>query len=245
VRKPVVAIHQPNFFPWLGYFDKLCRSDVFVMLDDVQFSKTGGNWCNRVRLLEGGKPVWKTTPVRRAALGLQPIRAVEIADEVFWRAKLLNALRTNYGPAPYFGEVMPIVTELVEHATTSLCEFNLHAIDTLLGRLGVAHGRVVRQSELGIEGHGAKLLVDLVAATGGRTYLSGDGSQGYLEPPLFKGAGIDLEYQKFQHPVYAQRGVETFVAGLSIVDALMWTGFAAVGEMVKRARLAREATGAA
>ena len=56
MREPVVGIHQPNFFPWLGYFDKLCRSDIFVMLDDVQFSKTGGNWCNRVRLLEGGKP---------------------------------------------------------------------------------------------------------------------------------------------------------------------------------------------
>jgi hypothetical protein len=244
VREPVVGIHQPNFFPWLGYFDKLWRADVFVMLDDVQFSKTGGNWCNRVRLLEGGKPIWKTVPVRRATLGRQPIHSVAIADDVFWRAKLLNALRTNYAPAAFFGEVMPVVTDLINHPTSSLCEFNLHAIGVLLARIGAGGKRIVRQSELGISDQATTLLVKLITAVGGRTYLCGGGSQGYLEPELFSRAGIELEYQRFQHPVYPQRS-HAFVEGLSIIDALMHCGFAEVGAIVRGARPAGEATGAA
>ena len=80
---------------------------------------------------------------------------------------------------------------------------------------------------------------------GGRTYLSGDGSQGYLEAELFSRAGIDLEYQQFQHPAYVQRGVTEFARGLSIIDALMSCGFTGVGEMLRRVGPGHEATGAA
>jgi hypothetical protein len=229
----VVAIHQPNFFPWLGYFDKIARADVFVMLDDVQFSKTGGSWTNRVKLLEHGKPVWKTVPVRRSALGLQLIRSVEMAADAPWRAKLLQALRTNYGAAPAFGEVMPWISELVEYPTNLLCEFNVHAIQCLTKRLGLERARLVRQSELGISGHATELLVDLVRAAGGAEYLSGDGSDGYLDAAAFVRAGLTVAFQGFRHPQYPQGGAGEFVGGLSVIDALMYCGLEGVRELLR------------
>jgi hypothetical protein len=227
----VVAIHQPNFFPWLGYFDKIARSDVFVLLDDVQFSKTGGSWTNRARLLENGTPAWKTVPVRRASQGLQPIRSV-VMDDSPWRSKLLSFLRTYYGAAPAFGDVMPFVSELIEYPATVLCDFNIHAIERLMARLGLTQTRLVRQSELGVGGHASDLLVNLVRAAGGSVYLSGDGSDGYLDPEAFTRAGLQLEFQGFRHPEYAQRGATGFVPGLSVIDALMQCGFDRVGEML-------------
>jgi WbqC-like protein family len=228
----VVAIHQPNFFPWLGYFDKIARADVFVVLDDVQFSKTGGSWTNRARLLENGRPAWKTVPVRRAAQGLQPIRSV-VMDEAPWRSKLLSFLRTYYGAAPAFGDVMPFVAELVEYPATRLCDFNINAIERLLTRLGLERTRLVRQSELAAGGHATELLVNLVRAAGGTEYLSGDGSDGYLDAGAFARAGLALRFQGFTQQAYPQRGVTEFVGGLSIVDALMHCGFDRVRELLQ------------
>ena len=98
----IVAIHQPNFFPWLGYFDKLARADVFIALDHVQFPKTQGNWGNRVQLLVGGKAKWTTVPIRRDYHGVRRFDEMLIADEEPWRKGMLQTLRTNYGKAAAF-----------------------------------------------------------------------------------------------------------------------------------------------
>lgn len=232
----VVAIHQPNFFPWLGFFDKLRRADVFVMLDDVQLAlgRGGkGNWANRVRVLVNKAPAWVTAPVRRTGRGPQAIRAVELADEQPWRSKLLKTLRASYGRADAFDEVMPCVTELIEFPAASLCDFNLHAIECFCARLGINGPRIVRQRDLSSEGQGTDLLVKLIQELGGTTYLCGDGADGYLEPDLFARAGVGLAFQNFQHPRYPQRGVAEFVPGLSIIDALMHLGFAQVRALIE------------
>ena len=93
----VVAIHQPNFFPWLGYFDKLARADVFVELNSVQFPKTGGTWTNRVRLMIGGKPQWFTVPVIRSYHGLRTIGEMEINPSEPWRVKFLRTVVRGVG----------------------------------------------------------------------------------------------------------------------------------------------------
>ena len=86
----LVAIHQPNFLPWLGYFDKIARADVFVMLDSVQFAKTGGTWSNRVQMLVGGQATWLTMPIVRSYHGVRTYRQMEIDEEQSWRKKLLE-----------------------------------------------------------------------------------------------------------------------------------------------------------
>lgn len=226
----VVAIHQPTFLPWLGWWDKLTRADVFILLDGVQFPKTGGNWINRVRILVGGEPAWVTVPVDRSFHGVRSVRATLIDDARLWRAQIEAAIAGSYGRSRHFRSVRPVVEACLREPTTRLAELNERAIRRLAEPLGVDTGRLVRQSELGVTGSGTELLVDLCRAAGGDAYLSGDGAGDYLVPELFAEAGLGLVYQEFTPPRYPQAsGVH--VPGLSIVDALMncgWDGTAAL-----------------
>jgi hypothetical protein len=231
----VVAIHQPNFFPWLGYFDKIVRADVFVVLDHVQFPKSRpGSWLNRVQLSVGGRPAWVTMPVVRTYHGLRRIDEMSIDNTSAWRRKLLQLLRSSYGRAAAFAEVFPAVSPLVENGTDSFVDYNLSAITTLCERLGIGTGHLVRSSTLAVEGQATDLLVGLVRHVGGTVYLAGGGAGGYQDDTLFHGAGLDVEYQRFQHPVYPQRGAVDFVPGLSILDALFNCGFANTSALLTR-----------
>lgn len=233
-ERRVVAIHQPTFFPWLGFFDKLARSDVFILLDDVQFARRhggGGNWVNRVRVLIGGSPGWITAPVKRANVPLQHITQLEIADDMPWRAQLLRVLKAQYAAAPFVRQTMALLTPLVQYPAGLLAEFNEHAIRVLADAVGETPP-IVRQSSLGVTGRSTPLLAALVKAVGGTTYLSGDGADDYLEPGVFDSAGIELTFQRFRHPEYTQ-GTTPFAAGLSIVDALMHCGVDGVRTMVR------------
>ncbi len=224
--RPVVAIHQPNFLPWLGYFDKMARADTFVYLDDVQFSKGAGgtgSWVNRVRILVGGQPWWATVPVVRAYTGLREIREMEIDERTPWRAKLLRTIEQSYRRAPFFEIIFPTLKGMLEPATGSLLDLNLAGLRSLATLLGLDASRMVASSALGAVGTSTERLVTLVRATGGSAYLCGNGAAGYQSDPVFANAGVELLYQPFLHPEYVQ-GTPDFHAGLSAVDALMRCG---------------------
>src|SRR3954466_3489026 len=147
-KPTVVAIHQPNFLPWLGYFDKIARADVFVVLDNVQFPKTGGTWSNRVKLLVSEKPSWVTVPVVRAFHGVREIRDIRIDDDSRWRHKVLQTLRTSYARAAAFDAVFPFVEGLLNTPTNSLVDFNLAAIRAICDELRLDHKKLVLSSSL-------------------------------------------------------------------------------------------------
>ena len=208
----LVACHQPNFLPWLGFFAKLARSDRFVLLDDVQFPRTSrGTYTNRVQLMIGGTPAWLTVPVVRE--GVQRIREVRIDDRQPWRRKALRTIEMNYARLPGFAATMPLVRELLELDTDRIAVLNEEAIR----RLAPAHAhKLVRQSDLPpADAAGTDLLIELVRAVGGDAYLSGDGADGYQEEPKYAAAGLGFELLGFAHP---DTGAPP---GLSIVDALM------------------------
>ena len=221
----VVAIHQPNFFPWLGYFDKLARADVFIALDHVQFPKTQGNWGNRVQLLVGGKAKWTTVPIRRDYHGVRRFDEMLIADEEPWRKGMLQTLRTNYGKAAAFDEVFSALEPLVLNSTNSLARFNLEAVRMVARRLRIDEAKIISSSTLAVDGCATDMLIALIRSVGGTSYLCGGGSAGYLEREKFASAGIELVEQNFKHPVYQQLRAETFTPGLSCIDALMNCGF--------------------
>jgi hypothetical protein len=229
--RKIVAIHQPNFFPWLGYFNKIARADVFIVLDNVQFSKTGGTWSNRVRILLEGRPTWATLAVERAFHGVRLVRDMRVADGP-WRVRLLRTFRGAYRRAPYFDDVFPLVEELIGTPTDMVAEFNLAVVRALTGRLGLDPGKLIVGSTLGVEGAGTDMLVNSVRAVGGSGYLCGGGAQGYQDDERFASAGIGLVQQEFQHPVYPQLGADEFVPGLSIIDALMNCGFVGTRELI-------------
>ena len=220
----VAAIHQPNFFPWLGYFNKIAVADVFIILDNVQFPKKGGTWCNRVKLMVGGNPAWVTVPVERNYHGKRLIRDIKINNSVPWRGQLLKTIKTNYSRSPFYEEVIPLLADLIENQTNYLAEFNLNAIIAILERLKMDCGRIIVGSTLNVRGKATDLLIALVKQVGGKTYLSGGGAAGYQEDDKFAAAGLELRYQDFNHPTYLQRNGGEFVPGLSIIDLLMNCG---------------------
>jgi hypothetical protein len=227
----LVAIHQPNFLPWLGYFDKIRRSDVFLVMDNTQFSKTGGTWTNRVRMIVNGEPAWITVPIARAYHGVRSIGEMRINDHLPWRYKVLRTIEDNYRRAPHFDEVYPVVSELVEQPTTELATYNLSAIQTLCRALQLTAPTVVG-STLNVEGRSTDLLIAMVRAAGGNAYLAGGGASGYQDDSMFQGAGIQVIYQDYQHPTYPQCNTVEFKPGLSIVDALMNCGFEGVRRLL-------------
>lgn len=232
VSNRIVAIHQPNFFPWLGYFNKLARADVFIVLDNVQFPKTGGTWMNRVRLLMNGEPDWLSMPVARSYHGTRRIHEMKINNSIPWRKKLLKTIDLAYRHAPFHNEVLPLLGKLMENPTDSLREFNLTALLAVGDAIGLDPGKVILGSTLDVKGEATDLLITMVQAVGGTAYLCGGGAGGYQEDEKFDVAGIQLIYQSYEHPTYSQVGSERFVAGLSVIDVTMNCGFKAVRQLV-------------
>jgi hypothetical protein len=229
----VVAVHQPNFLPWLGFFHKLESADVFVLLDDVQLQKTAGSWVNRVRVLVSGEPHWLTAPIVRPS-GTQTIAETRVDDSRPWRDKLLRTVDQSYRRAEHFDAVFPVLEELLRAPTDRVAELNELAIRRIVELLGIGGGtRIVRSSELEVDGAATERLANLTRALGGHAYLSGGGASDYQDESVFEQAGIELRFQEFEHPSYAQRG-EEFVAGLSVIDALLNEGPAETRTMLAR-----------
>lgn len=218
----LIGIHQPNCWPWAGYFDKIARSDIFVLLDNTQLIKTGGSWVNRVRLIISGQATWMTVPVIRPH-GVQLIKDVMINESTPWRDKLLKTIQMNYTRAPFFKQVFPLVEELISNPTDKLAEHNETSIRAITNALGLDTSKLVLGSSLDVTGTGTNLLVSMTLAVNGTSYLCGGGAT-YQEDDKFAQAGIELIYQQFKHPVYPQVNTKEFIPGLSIIDALMNCG---------------------
>jgi hypothetical protein len=231
----IVAAHQPNFLPWLGFFDKLARADVLVLLDDVQFPRSGaGVWTNRVRLLVGGQPRWVTVPIVRAGRGVVRINEIAIDESQAWRAKLVRTIELNYARAARFSETFPFVCELVETSESDLASYNEHNLRLLAKALGHDSEKLRLSSSIPTTARGTDLLIELTSAFGGTSYLSGDGAGAYQDESRFAAAGIELRFQRYRQPTYRQLA-QRHVSGLSIIDALLNCGFEASAELVRQA----------
>lgn len=229
----IVAIHQPNYAPWLGYFAKLARADVFVLLDDAQYSKN--SYINRVQIDGGGSARWLTVPVRfRFGDAIAAVRAAN-AD---WPKAHADTLKTYYGKAPHFAEVFPWLAErYAALPAADLAVGNIELIVALAGRLGL-RPTFRRASSLDAGGaSGDDRLIALVRACGeGASYLSGRGGAKYQDEGKFAAAGIPLVYTDFVHPAYDQG--HDFLPGLSILDALFRLGWERTAGLLARTALA-------
>ena len=220
-RGSVVAIHQPNFFPWLGYFDKIARSDVFVFLDSVQASKTGGSWLNRVKVAVNGDARWVTAPIDRSYHGVRLVREIDFGSTL-WRDQLLKTLASSYGRAAFYGETMQLVQPLIQNPDNNLARFNHFAIMSIVSALKLDTKQFVISSSLGLEGQNNDLLVAITRAVGGDTYLCGGGAAEYFDERPFTAAGLTVRYQNFAHPEYLP--ADRLIPGLSVLDAMMHCG---------------------
>lgn len=217
----ICAIHQPNFFPWLGYFDKIQKADVFVFLDEVQYPKSGsgsGSWVNRVKIDIQGAAKWVGCPLQHKH-GSFPIRQAEIDETQPWRKKLLRTLEMNYKRAPAYTEAMALLTPLITYSAENLADFNIRAIRSLSAYFGMS-SEFVCQSELSVSGHATELLIAITKKVGADSYLCGGGAAGYQDDELFIASGVKLVYQNFVPRPYGPEA--RFLPGLSIIDYLMY-----------------------
>ncbi len=199
-----LAIAQPTYLPWLGYFDLLDQVDQFVLLDTVQFEKQ--SWQQRNRIKTPAGLLWLTVPVLfRGRLG-QRIADVEIRDAEFWRDHL-RAVELNYRRAPFFDDYYPALSDLMRSVASSL---NLATLTVSLLRWFAevmdVRTPMLRSSELPVQGKRTDLLAEICVALGATSYLSPLGSAEYLlnELPIMTERGIEVVFQHYEHPVYRQ-----------------------------------------
>jgi hypothetical protein len=229
----IVAIHQPNFLPWLGYFNKIVKSDSFIILDDVQFPKTGGVWANRHYVMENGTRKWYTIPISRNFSSTKKINEIKFAPDIDWKKNYLKRITHCYSRAKYFSETYQFLHESLAYETDYLCDLNIHLITSVLRFLDISESTLVKSSTLHKSGTSNELLCSLAKAVGASAYLSGGGAEGYMDKSVFKSNGIKIIYQNYISLDYAQIDCSEFVSGVTIIDAMMNCGVVKTKKLVE------------
>lgn len=224
-----LAIQQPTYLPWLGYFEQIARCDVFVFLDSVQFERH--SWQNRNRLRTvAGKRFWLTVPVEHAPLHT-PIKDITVLRKNdVWVRKHINSLQASLGRAPYFKTFGHLIERWIGHDVLMLADLNIALITDIARSLGL-NPTFIRASDLSLTQSKSALVVEICRHIGASRYYSAAGAQAYLEEHLFADIGVTLEYQTWAHPSYTQIG-PGFTSHLSAVDALMNVGADQVRKMI-------------
>lgn len=213
----IACIHQPNYLPWLGYFAKIAASDLFIVMDNAQFTRN--SWINRVRVAGNGAPLWLTVPVKHPGSLDTPIHAIEIDYRENWVKRHLETLRQRYARCPGKDEVLSSLTAILETRPRGLADLNLALIKAILMRCGIST-QVLLGSHLAASGQGSELVAQMCQAAGADVYLAGEGAAAYEDLAIYRAKQIEYRRCDFKHPEYAQRGQPSFLPGLSIVDAL-------------------------
>ena len=213
----IVSIHQPNYIPWIGYFDKLAQSDVHVFLDDVKYSKNG--YTNRNKILMNSRETYLTVPVSKGYYASN-ISEIEVKESK-WKKKHINTLRQAYSKANYASQYLPRIEEIIKSGS-NLSKMNSNIITWMCGEFDI-NTNFVFSSSLDKDNKLTKteLLVDICRSLGASKYISGIGAINYLEEEKF--SNISLAWQKFIHPEYNQRS-DIFVRNLSALDLLFNEG---------------------
>jgi len=214
----IIAIHQPQFMPWLGYFDKMDQVDAFVLLDNVQYKKNEFQNRNRIKTPQG--PQWLTVPVSYQFPAL--INEVTVRTGDPWRRKHVQTLVANYAKAPYWTDYAESLQTLYADELASLAAINRASVAWLQRELGIETPLVVA-SEMDLSEEPTQRLLDICKALGASRYLAGVDGRKYMELNRFKEAGIEVVFQDFEHPNYAQLHGE-FTSHLSALDLLLNCG---------------------
>jgi hypothetical protein len=216
-----VAISQPTYLPWIGYFDLIDQADVFVLLDDVQFEKQSWQQRNRIKSPTGLQ--WITVPVRfRGRLG-QKIKDVEIRVPDFWRDHL-RAIELNYRRAPFFSAYYEDLSAILHSSGSLLVDLNTRLIEWAMVALRLTT-KLMRSSELKQEGKRTELLANICRRLGATSYLSPIGAADYLlaEKETLSSRGIQVRFHNYAHPEYQQL-FPPFLPYACILDLLFNVG---------------------
>jgi hypothetical protein len=212
-----IVISQPMYFPWLGMMEQIRLSDVYVHLDDVQFSK--GSFTNRVQIKTAKGTQWMTIPLEGLHLG-QRIMDLRTRETEPWRRKHLDLLEHAFAGAPFAEDARALCRSVLEQPTDRLCELAIASLQALCDYFEIGPRPLLeRSSSLGIEGRGWERVLAIVSHLGGDVYVSGLGGRNYISHEAFDHAGVRIEYMRYLKTQYPQLhgAFRPFVSALDLV----------------------------
>ena len=220
---------QPYFFPYIGYFQLIKSVDLFIVYDNIKYTKKG--WINRNRFLQNGSEAMFSLPLRNGS-DLLDVRDRELAAD-FNRDKLLNQLRGAYARAPYFAQTFPLIEQIVRHDESNLFKFIRHSIIMTCKHLGVAT-EIMVSSDIAVD-HGLKnqdKVLALCAAVGASTYINAIGGVELYSKDEFRIRNVELRFIRPKPFEYAQYG-GAFIPWLSIIDVMMFNPSDTIRECIE------------
>jgi hypothetical protein len=215
-----VGIHQPMYLPWLGLFDRINRCDVFVLLDNVAYSK--GYFINRNKIKMQTGWIWLTVPVLTKGLFGQLIKDVKIDNQSKWRKLHWKSIYYSYKDAPYFSEYSDFFEKLYRREWISLFDLQKEILDFLLKLLGIKTA-VTMASDLDAKGGKGELILNICKSLGADSYLSGPDGRNYLDLKTWDKNNIKVTFHNYNHPEYPQLYGD-FIFNMSVIDLLFNCG---------------------
>ncbi|MFZ3091850.1 MAG: WbqC family protein [Nitrospirota bacterium] len=212
-----IGILQPGYLPWLGFFEQVHKSDIFVIYDDVQYDKEG--WRNRNRIKTANGIQWLTIPVIVKFDAHLLITEVMIDNKKNWGGKHFSSIQQNYSKAAYFKKYIDIFEKAYSKEWQYLVDIDIHFILELSEALGIDCSKIVRSSTLGVSGDKSERLINICKLFKADTFYEGAAGKNYIDEDYFESHGIKIEYQDYKHPVYKQLYGD-FVPYLSVIDLL-------------------------
>lgn len=231
-----VAVQQPEHAPWLGFFHKMLDVDRYIYLDNVQFKKRYFENRNKIRTAEGWR--WVTAPVLVKGRYSQRIDEVELLPDNGWKRTYAGRLNYSYRKAPYGRELLTWATgHWVQGAEGPLVEMNLAFIERARGELGITTptwkaSELLPDNSQGLRG--SELILELCRLAGAGVYVSGPDGARYLDLEAFAAEGIEVEFHRFDHPVYPQMHSGSFLSHMSVMDALFNLGPEGTRRMIEQ-----------
>ncbi|MDD5759674.1 MAG: WbqC family protein [Desulfobulbaceae bacterium] len=211
---------QPTYLPWIGYFEMIAASDVFIFLDDVQFSKKSWQQRNRVKGANG--PFWLTIPVQQRNGSFQKIKEVMVDNSISWQKKHLKSIEISYVKSPYLSTYIDALRAVYEMKCTLLADFNITFILMLMAKLGIQTPTLC-SSEMGVSVDANEKIIELCRKVGADELYDAAGARVFIDDHLFEQAGIKVAYQDYVHPEYRQLHGD-FVSHKSVIDLLLNEG---------------------
>lgn len=228
----LVVIHQPDFMPYLGFFHRLVIADIYIVFDNVQYVRGSKTQTSRDKIKTANGEKWINVGIQKPAYKCR-INEVWLSKDTQWKERSLNLLKENYRNADYFKEIYPYIENLYATDYGKMIDFNMASIKMLIGLFGIENIEIKYASDLHATGKSNELIIDLVKAVGCHRYLSGTGARNYYIPELYERAGIEVVWQKFEHPVYKQQ-FGAFIPYLSSVDLLFNCGIEHSREIIRK-----------
>ncbi len=221
--KKTLVILQSNYIPWKGYFDLMNAADEFVIFDEVQFTRR--DWRNRNKLIVGGELKWMTIPVESKGRYDAAICEIEVSDPQ-WAKKHWTTIQHAYGKAPFFAQYRDRLEAAYKSAEglSHLSAINRLFLEMLADLLSISTPMSRSEEIPRTTEDPAGRLLEICKAKGATTYLSGPAAKAYIDPVLFRDAGIELGWADYRgYPSYPQAH-EPFEHGVSVIDLLMRVG---------------------